>query len=168
VETDDTGKRITAPHSWATVIGVDDYIKWPKLQYAANDAQAIANTLIESLGFPSSHVILLKNREATRDKILAAFSRQLANGRIQRNDRLFVFFAGHGATRQLSFGRNLGYVIPADSNPANFVDDAISMTEIQNIAKNFEVKHVLFVIDACYRGLGLTPGEAETDTHLRT
>ncbi|HHW4682860.1 MAG TPA: polysaccharide deacetylase family protein, partial [Xylella sp.] len=165
-EAEDTETVIINSHSWATVIGVDDYNKWPKLKYAVNDAQAIANTLVESLGFPSSHVILLKNREATHDKIMAAFNTQLTNSRIQKNDRLFVFFAGHGAVRRLSFGHDLGYIIPADSNPGNFATDAISMTEIQNIAENFQAKHVLFVIDACYSGLRLTPGAIETDAHL--
>lgn len=32
------------------------------------------------------------------------------------------------------------------------------MTEIQNIAESLTAKHVLFVIDACYSGLGLTRG----------
>ncbi|HHW4672580.1 MAG TPA: caspase family protein, partial [Xylella fastidiosa subsp. pauca] len=130
-------------------------------------AQANANTLIQSFRFPSSHVILLKNREATRDKILSVFN-DLANGRIQKNDRLFVFFAGHGATRQLSLGRDVGYIIPVDSDPAHFADDAISMTKIQNIAKSFEAKHVLLVMDACYSGLGLMPKQTQTSPRLAT
>ncbi len=166
-KTDGEGIETTASRSWATVIGVDDYTKWPKLKYAANDAQAIANTLIQSFGFPSSHVILLKNREATRDKILSVFN-DLANGRIQKNDRLFVFFAGHGATRQLSLGRDVGYIIPVDSDPAHFADDAISMTKIQNIAKSFEAKHVLLVMDACYSALGLMPKQTQTSPRLAT
>ncbi len=109
----------------------------------------------------------MKNREATRDKILSVFN-DLANGRIQKNDRLFVFFAGHGATRQLSLGRDVGYIIPVDSDPAHFADDAISMTKIQNIAKSFEAKHVLLVMDACYSALGLMPKQTQTSPRLAT
>ncbi|KLD78916.1 tetratricopeptide repeat protein [Xanthomonas hyacinthi] len=154
-------------NSWAVVIGIDDYARWPRLQYAANDAQAIAQTLTGSFGFPSSQVIVLRNQEATRNNILAAFHDRLAHGGVGRNDRVFVFFAGHGATRKLASGRDLGYIVPADSDPAQFATDAIPMTEIQDIAESLEAKHVLFVMDACYSGLGLTRGGGGTGAYLR-
>ena len=97
-------------------------------------------------------------REATRTGILSAFHDKLAHGGVRQNDRIFVFFAGHGATRKLSSGRDLGYIVPADSDPNQFATDAIPMTEIQNIAESLSAKHVLFVMDACYSGLGLTRG----------
>ena len=153
--------------SWAIVIGIDDYAKWPKLEYASRDAQAVADTLTGQFGFPSSQVIVLKNREATRNNILAAFHDRLSDGRTQKNDRVFVFFAGHGATRQLASGRDLGYIIPVDSDPKEFATDAIAMTDVQNIAESLQAKHVLFVMDACYSGLGLTRGGASSSSFLR-
>lgn len=145
-------------NSWAILIGIDDYTKWPKLQYAAHDAEGVRQTLIEKFGFTAERVVLLKNAEATRNGILASFHDKLANSGIQKNDRIFVFFAGHGATRKLSSGRDLGYIVPVDSDPKQFATDAIPMTEIQNIAESLTAKHVLFVMDACYSGLGLTRG----------
>jgi len=144
-------------NSWAIVIGVDDYAKWPKLQYAVRDARAIRQNLVDKFGFAPERVVALENGAATRAGILAAFHDQLAHG-VQKNDRIFVFFAGHGATRHLSSGRDLGYIVPFDSDPAQFATDAIPMTEIQNIAESLNAKHVLFVMDACYSGLGLTRG----------
>jgi len=144
--------------SWAVVIGIDDYANWPKLQYAVRDARAIRETLIQRFGFSAEHVLSLENREATRSGILSAFNDKLARSGMKKNDRLFVFFAGHGATRQLSSGRDLGYIIPADSDPNKLATDAVPMTELQNIAENLTAKHVLFVMDACYSGLGLTRG----------
>ncbi|MCC5063486.1 polysaccharide deacetylase family protein [Xanthomonas campestris] len=153
--------------SWAIVIGIDDYARWPKLEYAANDAQAIATTLTGPLGFPSSQVIVLKNAEATRNNILAAFHDRLGDGRAQTNDRVFVFFAGHGATRRLASGRDLGYIIPVDSDPEHLANDAIAMSDLQNIAESLQAKHVLFVMDACYSGLGLTRGGPSSSAYLR-
>lgn len=153
--------------SWAIVIGIDDYARWPKLEYAANDAQAIANTLTGPLGFPSSQVIVLKNAEAIRNNILAAFHDRLGDGRAQTNDRVFVFFAGHGATRRLASGRDLGYIIPVDSDPEHLANDAIAMSDLQNIAESLQAKHVLFVMDACYSGLGLTRGGPSSSAYLR-
>ena len=145
-------------NSWAVVIGIDEYAKWPKLQYAVRDAQGVRETLIDKFGFAPERVVTLKNAEATRNNILAAFHDKLAHGGVQKNDRIFVFFAGHGATRKLSSGRDLGYIVPADSDPEQFATDAIPMTEIQNIAESLTAKHALFVMDACYSGLGLTRG----------
>lgn len=153
--------------SWAIVIGIDEYAKWPKLEYAGRDAQSIADTLTGQFGFPSSQVIVLKNEQATRNNILAAFHDRLADDRTGKNDRVFVFFAGHGATRQLASGRDLGYIIPVDSDPNEFATDAIAMTDIQNIAESMQAKHVMFVMDACYSGLGLTRGGASSSSFLR-
>lgn len=149
--------------SWAVVIGIDDYAHWPKLQYAVRDARAIRETLVQRFGFSAEHVLSLENREATRAGILAAFNDKLARSGMKKNDRLFVFFAGHGATRQLSSGRDLGYIIPADSDPNKLATDAVPMTELQNIAESVTAKHVLFVMDACYSGLGLTRGAGSSN-----
>ncbi|WP_371869751.1 polysaccharide deacetylase family protein [Telluria antibiotica] len=149
--------------SWAIVVGVDGYPKWPHLQYAVRDAEGVGQTLVQKFGFAPDHVITLKNEQATRRNILAAFHDLAGHGGtggLQSNDRVFVFFAGHGATRKLSSGRDLGYIVPYDADPENLASDAIPMTEIQNIAESLPAKHVLFVMDACYSGLGLTRGGA--------
>ncbi len=152
--------------SWAIVIGIDDYARWPRLQYAVRDARAVRETLIQKFGFAADHIVPLENGEATRTGILAAFHNKLANAGMKKNDRLFVFFAGHGATRQLSSGRDLGYIVPVDSDPSQIATDAIPMTELQNIAESVTAKHALFIMDACYSGLGLTRG-AGNSNYLR-
>nr|WP_307742660.1 polysaccharide deacetylase family protein [Massilia varians] len=147
-------------NSWAIVVGIDKYQKWPQLQYAVRDAEGVGQLLVQKFGFAAERVITLKNEQATRTGILAAFHDKLAHGNLQPNDRIFVFFAGHGATRKLSSGRDLGYIVPVDADPDRLATDAIPMTEIQNIAESLPAKHALFVMDACYSGLGLTRGAA--------
>jgi peptidoglycan/xylan/chitin deacetylase (PgdA/CDA1 family)/uncharacterized caspase-like protein len=153
-------------NSWAILVGIDNYPKWPRLQYAVRDAEGVGQLLVQKFGFASERVITLKNEQATRSGILGAFHDILENGKtaggLQPNDRVFVFFAGHGATRKLSSGRDLGYIVPYDADPNNLALDAIPMTEIQNIAESLQAKHELFVMDACYSGLGLTRGGANT------
>ncbi len=153
--------------SWAVVVGIDDYQKWPKLSYAVRDAQAMRQTLIERFGFAAERVTLLTNEQATRRNILAAFHDKLSGDAVKRDDRIFVFYAGHGATRKLSSGRDLGYIVPVDADPKDTGTDAIAMSELQNIAESVSAKHVLFVMDACYSGLALTRGGASQDRFLR-
>ena len=152
---------VQAPYreSWAAVIGIDDYQNWPKLRYAANDAKGIRDVLVDKYKFKPDHVFLLTNEQATRQNILSLLGDKLANAdMVNREDRVFVFFAGHGATRKLASGRELGYIIPVEADLSSYEGQAISMTNFQDIAESIPAKHVLFVMDSCYSGLALTRG----------
>ncbi|HWZ42988.1 MAG TPA: polysaccharide deacetylase family protein [Candidatus Saccharimonadales bacterium] len=145
--------------SWAAVIGIDDYQKWPRLRYAAHDAAGIRDTLIQKYKFKPENVFVLLNEQATRQNILSLLGDKLANAdMVKREDRVFVFFAGHGATRKLPSGRDLGYIIPVDADLSSYEGQAISMTNFQDVAESIPAKHLLFVMDSCYSGLALTRG----------
>lgn len=148
----------TEGDSWAVVIGIDDYAHWPRLSHAARDAESVQGLLVNRLGFKQGHVIALQNASATRSNILAAFNEQLPKSGLKKTDNLFVFFAGHGATQHLTSGRDLGYIIPVEAAADHVADDAIPMTELQNISEGLVARHVIFVMDACYSGLGLVRG----------
>ena len=143
--------------SWAVLIGIDNYPKWPKLRYAVNDANGMKDVLLQKFGFKPDHVITLLNEDATREKILSVLGDTLANPKnVQHDDRVFVFFAGHGTTRKLPSGRDLGYIIPFDADSQNFQGQSISMTNFQDISEAIPAKHVFFIMDSCYSGLALT------------
>lgn len=145
--------------SWAAIIGIDNYQKWPKLRYAANDASAVRDLLVQKYKFKPDHVFLLLNEQATRENILSLLGDKMANPEmIQREDRVLVFYAGHGATRKLPSGRDLGYIIPVDADLTSYQGRAISMTNFQDIAEAIPAKHLLFIMDSCYSGLALTRG----------
>jgi len=145
--------------SWAAVIGIDDYSEWPKLRYAVNDAEAIRELLVSRFRFKPENVFTLTNQEASREGILSLLGDRLADtNMVKRDDRVFVFFAGHGTTRRLPSGRDLGYIVPAKADLTNYQGQSISMTNFQDIAEAIPAKHVFFVMDSCYSGLGLTRG----------
>jgi len=147
--------------SWALVVGINNYKSWPQLSYAVNDAKAIRELLIGKYGFDASHVTTLIDQDATRDRILAALGEGLSDGRrVAREDRVVVFFAGHGTTRKLPNGKNIGYIIPVDATVAGYQTQAISMTTLQDMSDAIPAKHAFFVMDACYSGLALTRGGA--------
>ncbi len=145
--------------SWAAIIGIDDYANWQKLQYASHDAQSVKDILIQRYNFKPDHVFTLLNGEATRQNILSLLGDKLADPKmVQREDRVLVFYAGHGATRKLASGRELGYIIPVDAGLTNYEGSAISMTNFQDISEAIPAKHLLFIMDSCYSGLALTRG----------
>ncbi len=147
--------------NWALVIGINAYAKWPRLQYAAADAASVRSLLIDKMGFAADHVMTLSDGDATRANILQTLNARLSRQAIGDADQIFVFFAGHGATRQLASGRSLGYIIPVDADPEQTATEAIAMTDIQNIAESLGARHVFFVMDACYSGLGLARGGSD-------
>jgi len=145
--------------SWAAIVGIDDYVNWQKLRYAAHDAQGVKDLLIQKYNFAPDHIFTLLNGEATRQNILSLLGDKLANSNmVQREDRVLVFYAGHGATRKLASGRELGYIIPVDADLTNYEGSAISMTNFQDISEAIPAKHLLFIMDSCYSGLALTRG----------
>ncbi len=153
------GRSSPYRESFAVVIGIDDYAHWPKLRYAVRDAAGIRDVLIRRFGFRPDRVFTLFDGEATRQNILSLLGDKLADpGLVKRDDRVFVFFAGHGATRRLSSGRDLGYIVPVEAGTGNHQGEAISMTNFQDIAEAIPAKHVLFVMDSCFSGLALTRG----------
>lgn len=162
---DRTNGRITPPEqdhdlygeSWAVVIGINDYQYWPRLEYAVNDARAVGDMLVENLGFREDRVIRLYNEEATRERITEVLGYEMADpDRIGKNDRVFVFFSGHGMTRPLPEGGSLGYIIPADADTERYQIRGISMSELDDFSSASPAKHMFFVMDSCYSGLGLT------------
>jgi Caspase domain/Bacterial SH3 domain len=137
--------------SWAVVIGINTYqhLEIPVLSYAVNDARSVAAAL-QRLGFTSERIFLLLDAQATRQGIEnVLYDRLRAAG---TNDRLFVFFAGHGETMALPHGDTEGFLLPHDANPRNLFTTAISMSDVRRIGQRIAAKHILFAVDACYSG----------------
>src|SRR5687768_3005079 len=100
--------------SRALIVGIDKYVSASPLGYAVSDAAAIAALLIDAFRFPTGHVQVLLNEQATKENILDGYL-QLTDGVVEPNDRVLIFFAGHGHTRTGSRGE-IGYLVPHDGN----------------------------------------------------
>jgi len=76
---------------------------------------------------------------------------------VDPENRLLFYFAGHGNTIEMSYGGKLGYIVPADAplpfqNQAGFMENAISMQDFENQARQIQAKHVLYCFDSCFSG----------------
>jgi len=143
--------------SWALVVGINKYQYWPQLGYAANDAQGVKQMLKTKYNFKEDNIFTLLDEQATGENITSHISDILADPkRIKPNDRVFIFYAGHGMTRILPSGRKLGYIIPVDAKLDKFHSKSISMTHLQDFSDMIPAKHVYFVMDSCYSGIALT------------
>jgi hypothetical protein len=148
-------KTIYHPHylnSWALVIGINDYQIASPLGFARQDAEAFADVLTKRHGFPQENIIVLLDQDATKEKILSEFHR-FEKEQVSPDDRITVFFAGHGLTRMGNRGE-VGFLLPVDGDPSN-PGTLIRWDELTRNAELITAKHMLFVMDACYGGLAI-------------
>lgn len=134
-------------HSRALVIGINEYRHLSPLGNAVQDAEGMVERLESTFGFPSDNISLLLDENATRHKIMSSFLR-FAESDVGRDDRIVVFFAGHGLTRPGLRGE-VGFLVPVDGD----TDDLSSLIRWDDLTRNAELiiaKHVLFMMDACY------------------
>lgn len=146
--------------SYALVIGINEYPSAP-LGYARQDGEAMAAILRDRFAFPAQNITTLFDGDATRDRILSTFL-AYADGRLSPDDRLVVFFAGHGCTRSGRRGE-IGYLVPVDGDP-NVLSTLVRWDDLTRNADLVAAKHIWFLMDACYGGLAITrslsPGSA--------
>lgn len=138
--------------SRALVIGINQYENASPLGYAVSDAEAVKSVLIQDLGFSAEDIVCLVDSKATKVNILKHFL-SFTSEEIKVDDRLLVFFAGHGFTRT-GFRGEVGYLVPYDAD----MNDLSSLIRWDDLTKNSELiraKHILFVMDACYGGLAV-------------
>jgi hypothetical protein len=138
--------------SFAVIIGVNNYERWPALEFAVNDAKAVRRKL-ELTGFEEITVIF--DKEATQRRILTELFHELPR-KVGRDDRVLFYFAGHGQTEDLPNGGKRGYIIPVDADTSNYSSSAISMEQVRSLSSRIRAKHILYVMDSCYSGLGLS------------
>ncbi|MDP3769288.1 MAG: caspase family protein, partial [Dehalococcoidia bacterium] len=115
-----------------------------------NDGRSVERALL-SQGFRRDRIITLVERQATKSAIERVLGDQLRT-QMGADDRLFVFFAGHGKTDRLRSGEQEGYLLPFDGDPGQLFSTAISMESLRRISDRLPARHILYVVDACYSG----------------
>ncbi len=145
--------------SHALIIGNSEYQFWDKLIGVKADVPEAAKALQEQ-GFAVETEVNLSS-----DKLKARVEKFISDYGYNRDSRLLIYFAGHGATYEVpGEDREVGYIVPIDTPrmpvgsrvseqaEAAFLRKAISMDTFDGWAKNIKAKHVLFVFDSCFSG----------------
>jgi hypothetical protein len=140
-------------NSRALIIGIDKYQDVSPLSYAVSDAEAVRDSLIKDLGFSDANIVCLLDANATRQNIQKSFL-GFNSEAVQLDDRIFVFFAGHGHT-VTGFRGEIGYLVPYDAKVGD-LSTFIRWDELTGNSELIRAKHMLFIMDACYGGLALT------------
>jgi len=138
---------------WAVVIGISSYKNVPpegQLRFAHRDAEDLA-TFLRSPGgggFPSNHIKLLLNQDATVSAIRTAIGTWLVRS-AEPDDVVYIFFAGHGVVE----GDTDGYLLAHDSDPQNLYATALQVSELDRIiTQRLHARVVVLMADACHAG----------------
>ena len=143
-------------NTWALIIGIDSYEHSGNLEFATNDANGLSEVLTKKFGFPKENISLLLNEKATAAAVRKTFLSY--SKKVKPNDRLLVFFAGHGHTLPGRRGE-VGFLVPHDGK-ADEPDSLIRWDELTRNADLIPAKHIFFIMDACYGGLAINRGNA--------
>lgn len=91
---------LTKAANIALLVGVSQYAdpNITPLQGPENDVVAMQQTLQKHWGFEAKNIVTLVNAQATHSNILKALGQLKA--RSQKGDQIFIYFSGHGTSRQ--------------------------------------------------------------------
>ena len=136
---------------YALLIAVNNYQNSKLLDFAnpqgnpKKDAQEIEQLLKDQYGFSTERLIDPTAAEITAK--LEQYERDFRNGTKDPNGQLFLFFSGHG---EREYGN--GFFLAADADPAKLYEKTIPYALWRPRIANFNCKHIMVVIDACYSG----------------
>jgi uncharacterized caspase-like protein len=156
--------HVIVPRSYAVIVGISRYPNLPRnqqLQFAERDAQSIYTILISPEGgnFKAENVHVLTGDKAT----LAALRREIDEwlpGIAREDDRVLIYFAGHGFMYQ-----GKGYLAPFDIDPNNIASTGFAgfaMDELGAAAgSKIRAKYKFLLTDACHSG-ALSPEDTQS------
>src|SRR5438876_11780237 len=157
-------KVTTHPSFWALLVGIDEYQGEgvPNLNGCVNDVEAMRVFLMNQLGVPEDHILLLSNRQATRAAILQSFEAFLIdNAAITFNDQMLFHYSGHGSQMRDTTGvepdGHNETIVPHDSRTHHpDVYDIPDKTLGALLARLAERKdnNITVILDSCHSGSG--------------
>jgi hypothetical protein len=140
--------------SHALIVGISKYDHWAALPGVKDDVAQMEWVLKEH-GFEVEVA-----EDLGSDKLLPVIKDFLARRGGESQDRLLIYYAGHGYRYvPENGGRGVGFIVPRDAplpdndkDMASFLAKAVNMDELLLPAKTIKAKHALFVLDSCYAG----------------
>ncbi|HWI20013.1 MAG TPA: caspase family protein [Vicinamibacterales bacterium] len=140
------------PRGYALIVGISNYRNLEankQLRFPESDADAIYRVLISQQGgaFPAENVHFLKGPDATLERVRFEVETWLPSV-AQPNDRVVVYFAGHGFVEN-----GKGYLAPWDVDPARLAETAYPMAALGDVLANkVTAGWKVLLTDACHSG----------------
>jgi len=131
----------------AMVTGIAEYAELPSVSFADRSAQSFSELIQRQYGITPANLTLLTNQEATGVRWMGRL--QAIAKRATENDRLIVYYAGHGAPTPSG---KTTILVPQDSSSNIPEDSPFRLSEIYKILLSSRAKQILVVLDTCFSG----------------
>ena len=142
-------KRAASRDAVAIIIGIQNYKRVPKAEFANSDAKEFYEYAIRGLGIKPENIKLLLDEEADELEIVKAFENWLPLQVTKNKTDVFVFYSGHGLPAP--DGKSL-YFLPHGVDKQFIEKTAVSQQEVIAALVASKPKSVTMFIDACYSG----------------
>ena len=142
-------KKRSATDSVALIIGIQNYKRVPKAEFASDDAIVFYDYAVRALGVKPENIKLLIDDKADEVDILSALKSWLPLKVNQSKTDVYVFYSGHGLPS--NDGKSL-YMLPYSADKEFIERTAISQQELMASLQSAKPKSVTLFFDACYSG----------------
>jgi Caspase domain len=150
-------KKITSPKTdndaVAIIIGIQNYKRLGKADFANKDAQKFYEYAYRALGIPKDRIKILTDADADQAAFLKSFRNWLPLYVKKNKTEVFVFYSGHGLPSP--DGKSL-YFLPYGVDQDLLDETAIDQRKIVAAIQATQPKSVTMFIDSCYSGLSKT------------
>lgn len=168
VQTAPSERPVEPGKMYAIVVGINSYLFLDdQLKYPASDAAKVAAALAKNFGFSVTTLPATPNCAGsgcyvTKKQILDALNDLLFESPGKKRafapqDQVFIFLSGHGYRFESKDLSSHHFLVTSDSmGGSSDVETAateLDLNEIWNLLESSNIRHVLFVVDACYAGL---------------
>jgi hypothetical protein len=137
----------------AIIIGIQNYKRIVKADFANNDAQVFYDYAVRALGINQENIKLLIDSDADEVGIIQSMRNWLPLHVKSDKTKIYVFYSGHGLPSP--DGKSL-YLLPQGVDKDLLERTAISQQEIISSLQASKPKSVTMFIDSCYSGLSRT------------
>jgi len=131
----------------AMVTGIAEYAELPSVSFADRSAQSFSELIQRQYGITPANLTLLTNQDATGVRWMGRL--QAIARRATENDKLIVYYAGHGAPTPSG---KTTILVPQDSSSNIPEDSPFRLSEIYKILLSSRAKQILVVLDTCFSG----------------
>jgi hypothetical protein len=143
------------PKDWGLIIGVENYNRLPKVDYARKDALIVRDYFIRVLGIPEENIISLIDADATKARIEGYLKKYIPLN-VSKDANLYVYFAGHGMP-----GEKKGepYLVPYDADTRFIEQTGYKLITFYQDLHKMKVKRVYVFLDSCFSGVASRAAE---------
>ena len=142
-------KRSSTRDAVAIIIGIQNYKRVPKAEFANSDAKDFYEYAIRAFGIKPENIKLLLDEDADDVNIVKAFENWLPLQVNKSKTDVYVFYSGHGLPS--TDGQSL-YFLPYGVDKDLLSRTAIGQKEVVAALIASKPKSVTMFIDSCYSG----------------